>query len=78
MRQFSEFEAATRGERLLSNFLIFLFGCGVLAFFVAIDRVDWLSIRPATGTSIAMSNSASTASEPDMAEVAQAATPASR
>lgn len=46
-------------ESLLGNGLLFLFGCGVLAFLVAIDRPNWFSIRPATGTSIAMAQSAS-------------------
>jgi hypothetical protein len=34
--------------------LLLLFGLGVLGFLVAVDRAEWFSIRPATGTSIAM------------------------
>ncbi|MFC3213512.1 MULTISPECIES: hypothetical protein [Novosphingobium] len=41
-------------ESLIGNGLLFLFGCGVLGFLVAVDRVDWFSIRPATGSSVAM------------------------
>ncbi|GAM04397.1 hypothetical protein [Novosphingobium sp. MBES04] len=54
MRQFSEAESAAGREALVGNFLLFLFGCGVLAFFVSVDRVDWLRIRPASGSSAAM------------------------
>jgi hypothetical protein len=36
--------------------LLLLFGLGVLGFLVAVDRTEWFSIRPATGTSIAMAN----------------------
>lgn len=41
--------------------MLLLFGLGVLGFLVAIDRAEWFSIRPATGTSIAMANAANTA-----------------
>ncbi|MCJ2184520.1 hypothetical protein MTR62_17750 [Novosphingobium sp. 1949] len=61
MRQFSEAESATERENLIGNFLLFGFGCAVLAFFVTVDRVDWLSIRPATGSSAAMAQAASPA-----------------
>ncbi|EIZ79934.1 hypothetical protein WSK_1472 [Novosphingobium sp. Rr 2-17] len=46
-------------ESLLGTALLLLFGCSVLAFLVAIDHPNWFSIRPATGTSIAMAKSAS-------------------
>lgn len=36
--------------------LLLLFGLGVLGFLVSVDRAEWFSIRPATGTSIAMAN----------------------
>lgn len=54
MRQFSEAQSATGREALFGNLLLFLFGCGVLAFFVTVDRVDWLRIRPASASSAAM------------------------
>ena len=38
--------------------LLLLFGLGVLGFLVAVDRTEWFSIRPATGTSIAMARAA--------------------
>ena len=41
-------------EVFLGRALLLLFGLGVLGFLVAVDHADWFSIRPATGTSIAM------------------------
>lgn len=41
-------------EVFTGRVLLVLFGLGVLGFLVAIDRSEWFSIRPATGTSIAM------------------------
>jgi hypothetical protein len=41
-------------EVLTGRALLLLFGLGVLGFLVAIDRADWVSMRPATGTSIAI------------------------
>ncbi len=58
MRQFSEAENATVRENRLANLLLFLFGCAVLAFFVTVDRVEWLRIRPASATSVAMAHAA--------------------
>lgn len=40
---------------------LFLFGLAVLAFLVAIDRPEWFHIRPATGTSVALSHVTNTA-----------------
>jgi hypothetical protein len=37
-------------------------GLAVLAFLVAIDRPEWFHIRPATGTSIALSHAMGEAS----------------
>ncbi|MBT0670011.1 hypothetical protein HT136_16725 [Novosphingobium profundi] len=65
MRQFSEAESATVRENLLGNLLLFLFGCGVLAFFVTVDRVDWLKIRPASASSAAMAQAASASAAAD-------------
>ena len=36
-------ERAQRREAWLGTVVLFLFGCGVLAFLVGKDRVDWLS-----------------------------------
>ncbi|MEE4452392.1 hypothetical protein [Novosphingobium resinovorum] len=57
MRNMTDADRARLRESFIGNGLLFLFGCGVLAFLVAVDRVDWFSIRPATGTSIAMARS---------------------
>ncbi len=57
MRNMTDADRARLRESFISNGLLFLFGCGVLAFLVTVDRVDWFSIRPATGTSIAMARS---------------------
>ncbi len=66
MRNLSEADRKRLRESLAGNALLLLFGCTVLAFLVAVDRADWFSIRPATGTSIALSASASVPSgEPE-------------
>lgn len=57
MRNMTEADRTRLRESLVGNLLLLLFGCGVLAFLVAADRVNWFSIRPATGTSIAMARS---------------------
>lgn len=57
MRNLTEAERTRLRESLVGNGLLLLFGCFVLAFLVSVDRVDWFSIRPATGTSIAMARS---------------------
>lgn len=50
---------AQRAREVLGGRLLLLgFGVAVLSMLVAIDHVEWFSIRPATGTSIAMSNAA--------------------
>lgn len=46
--------AATLGGRAM----LLAFGLGVLAFLVVADRAEWFSIRPATGTSVAMARAA--------------------
>jgi len=48
-------------EILLGRILLLAFGLGVLGYLVAIDRTEWFSIRPATGTSIAMANASAAA-----------------
>ena len=70
MRQFSETETATAREGVMGNLLLFVFGCGVLAFFASIDRVDWLTIRPVSGSSAAMA-AASTRVQPAGQEAAR-------
>lgn len=57
MRNMPDADRTRLRESLVGNLLLLVFGCGVLAFLVAADRVNWFSIRPATGTSIAMARS---------------------
>jgi len=57
MRNMTDADRTRLRESLVGNGLLLLFGCGVLAFLVSVDRLDWFSIRPATGTSIAMARS---------------------
>lgn len=64
MRNLTEAERTRLRDSLVGNTLLLLFGCGVLAFLVAVDRVDWFSIRPATGTSVAMARSTEAAVQP--------------
>lgn len=55
MPDISEAERNRSRESLVGTLLLLLFGCSVLAFLVAVDRAEWFAIRPATGTSVAMS-----------------------
>lgn len=50
-------------EIMIGRVLLIAFGLGVLGYLVAIDRTEWFSIRPATGTSIAMANASAAASD---------------
>lgn len=43
-------------RRLRGTMGLLSVGLAVLAFLVAIDRPEWFHIRPATGTSIALSH----------------------
>lgn len=43
-------------QSLRTHSLLLLFGLGILAYCIAIDRVEWFSLKPATGTSISLSN----------------------
>lgn len=56
MRDTDKPDTTRATEALAGRVLLLLFGLGVLGFLVAIDRADWFALRPATGTSIAMSN----------------------
>lgn len=58
MNQTSEAKRNAAKESAMGNLLLFVFGCGVLAFFASVDRVDWLTIRPASGSSAAMAQAA--------------------
>lgn len=55
-------------RRLQGTAALFLFGIFVLGFLVAIDRPEWFHIRPATGTSVALSHVAGDASIRDRTE----------
>jgi hypothetical protein len=48
-------------ETMVGRLLLLAFGLGVLSFLVAIDRAEWFSLRPATGTSIAMAAASTSA-----------------
>lgn len=50
-------------ETLAGRVLLLMFGVGVLGFLVAIDHADWFSIRPATGTSLAMARASDASSD---------------
>ncbi|MET0250291.1 MAG: hypothetical protein ABW164_11260 [Sphingobium sp.] len=43
---------------LRSAVTLIVFGFGILAFLVAIDRPEWFHLRPSTGTAIALSHAA--------------------
>ena len=45
-------------ERLIGSLMLLSFGCLMLAYLIAIDRTEWFSLRPASGTAAAMSNAA--------------------
>jgi hypothetical protein len=49
-------------RRLRGTMGLLSVGLAVLAFLVAIDRPEWFHIRPATGTSIALSHAMGEAS----------------
>lgn len=63
MKHPNENESSAPSETFASRALLLLFGVGVLGFLVAIDHPDWFSIRPATGTSIAMSRASHAAGD---------------
>lgn len=56
MQDMERLERKRMIEVFTGRALLLLFGLGVLGFLVAVDRSEWFSIRPATGTSIAMAN----------------------
>jgi hypothetical protein len=53
-------------ETMVGRLLLLAFGFGVLSFLVAIDRSEWFSLRPATGTSIAMAAASTSARDNDL------------
>jgi hypothetical protein len=53
-------------ETMIGRLLLLAFGLGVLSFLVAIDRTEWFSLRPATGTSIAMAAASTSAKDNPM------------
>ncbi|TCM18578.1 hypothetical protein EDF56_104108 [Novosphingobium sp. PhB165] len=60
MRPHATHTSAKDRERLRqamrSNMLLLFFGLGVLGFLIAIDRAEWFSLKPATGTSVSLSH----------------------
>ena len=72
MKNQPNMESGAPSETFASRALLLLFGVGVLGFLVAIDHPQWFSIRPATGTSIAMSRASHAASDGVQANAATA------
>jgi hypothetical protein len=68
MRHMSDAERTRLRQSLVGNFLLLLFGLGVLGFLVAIDRADWFTLRPVSGTSVALSHAATSAHGGDSAK----------
>ena len=64
MRPLTESDRARLKETLVGNAMLLLFGCSVLAFLVAIGHRDWFTIRPATGTALALARSSQASEEP--------------
>ncbi|QSR16953.1 hypothetical protein [Novosphingobium sp. KA1] len=60
MQPTTEAERARLRQSLIGNFLLLLFGLGVLGFLVAVDRAEWFTLRPVSGTSVALSHAATT------------------
>lgn len=58
MHPMNDAERARLRQSLVGNFLLLLFGLGVLGFLVAVDRADWFTLRPVSGTSVALSKAA--------------------
>lgn len=56
MRRSTNDDRTPPADRLRGSLLFLLFGVGMLAFLVAIDRPEWFVLRPATGTAVAMSS----------------------
>lgn len=60
MQPMNDAERARLRQSLVGNFLLLLFGLGVLGFLVAVDRAEWFTLRPVSGTSVALSHAATT------------------
>ncbi|WP_395329516.1 hypothetical protein WBP06_15350 [Novosphingobium sp. BL-8H] len=58
MQPMNDAERARLRQSLVGNFLLLLFGLGVLGFLVAVDRAEWFTLRPVSGTSVALSKAA--------------------
>lgn len=58
MQPMNDAERARLRQSLVGNFLLLLFGLGVLGFLVAVDRAEWFTLRPVSGTSVALSHAA--------------------
>ena len=54
-------------NRLSGTMALTGLGMGILAFLVAIDRPQWFHIRPATGTSVALSHAMGETGQPPAA-----------
>lgn len=57
-------------ENLAGSLMLISFGLAILAYLIAIDRPEWFTIRPVSGTAAAMSNVAQPPSEIDATETA--------
>lgn len=50
-----DYRGPSKGEALVGSLALLAFGLGILAFLIAIDRPEWFTLRPASGTAAAMS-----------------------
>ncbi|MET0270973.1 MAG: hypothetical protein ABW173_11155 [Sphingomonas sp.] len=62
MRGFSNDDKGEGREPLWTSLFLMAFGIAVLAFLIVIDRQEWMSVRPASGTAAAMSYASQAAS----------------
>ena len=69
MQPMNDAERARLRQSLVGNFLLLLFGLGVLGFLVAVDRAEWFTLRPVSGTSVALSHAATGKAEAGAAPV---------
>ncbi|MCE7795537.1 hypothetical protein LWE61_03085 [Sphingobium sufflavum] len=74
-------ENRARMEKLAGSLMLLSFGLAMLAYLIAIDRPEWFSLRPVSGTAAAMSNAShahphdnASANRPSASHIARAHT----
>ena len=60
MSQFEKPTDKSKLETIAGSLMLLSFGLGILAFLIAIDRPEWFTLRPASGTAAAMSKASDT------------------